>query len=46
MKQVMIVRGKSRQVFKYMDLLKRQKGNVTIKELSKANKTFRLDLRS
>ena len=44
MKQVMVIRGKSKNVFKYMDLLKRQKGKVTLKELSKANKTFKLDL--
>jgi hypothetical protein len=34
--QVMTLRGKAKQVFKYMKLVSRYKGNVTVKELLKA----------
>lgn len=46
MKPIIEISGKAKQVFKYMELLKRHKGNVTIKELVKGNKTFKIDLRS
>jgi hypothetical protein len=46
MKQVIIISGKANQVFKYVDLLKRHKGNINIKELAKGNKTIKLDFRS
>ena len=46
MKKVIEVRGKAKQVFKYIELLGSNKGNVTLKELAKNNKTFKLDLRS
>jgi hypothetical protein len=45
MKNVIEVRGKARQVFKYLDLLNRHKGNVTIAKLAQENKPFKLDLR-
>ncbi len=35
MKQVLVVSGKAKQVFKYMELVSRYKGNVRLKELSK-----------
>ena len=45
MKQVIQISGKAKQVFKYMELLNRHKGNVTLRELAKDNKTIKLDLR-
>ena len=45
MKQVIRVEGKAKQVFKYIDVLCRAKGNVTVKELSKNNGTSKIDLR-
>ena len=45
MKSIIQVSGKAKQVFKYMELVKRHKGKVTLKELAKDNKTFRLDLK-
>ncbi len=35
MKQVLVVSGKAKQVFKYLALVARYKGNVSLKELSK-----------
>ena len=46
MEQVIQVSGKAKQVFKYMELLGRYKGNVTLKELAKDNKTLKLNLKS
>ena len=46
MKNVIRVSGKADQVFKYMELLKRHKGKVTLKELDKDNKTIKLDFTS
>ena len=46
MKQVIKVSGKAKQVFKYVEILGRNRGNVTLKELEKENKTLKLDLRS
>ncbi len=46
MKPVIQISGKAKQVFKYMELLSRHKGNVTLKELAKDNKTLKLDLGS
>ncbi len=46
MKTLIQISGKAKQVFKYMELLNRHKGNVTLKELAKDNKTLKLDLRS
>ena len=45
MQQVLIVRGKAKHVFKYVELLNRYKGNTTLMELVKTNKTLKLDLR-
>ncbi len=45
MKNVIEVRGKAKQVFRYMELLNRHKGNVTIEKLAKENKPIKLDLR-
>jgi hypothetical protein len=41
MKSSIRLSGKAEQVFKYLELLKRYKGNVTIKELAKGNKTLK-----
>jgi len=46
MKTIIQVSGKARQVFKYMELLKRYKGNTTLKELAKKNKTINLKMQS
>ncbi len=46
MKSIIKISGKAKQVFKYVELLKRHKGNVTLKDLEKDNKTLELDLRS
>ncbi len=46
MKEIIKVSGKAKQVFKYVELLGRYRGHVTLKELAKDNKTFKLDLRS
>ena len=46
MKPIIQISGKAKQVFKYMELLNQHKGNVTLKELAKDNKTIKLDLRS
>ena len=46
MKQIIQISGKAKQVFKYVELLNRHKGNVTLRELAKDNKTLKLDLRS
>jgi len=46
MKTIIQISGKAKQVFKYMELLNRHKGNVTLKELAKDNKTIKLDLRT
>ena len=45
MKKDIEVAGKAKQVFKYIELLSRKKGNVTLKELAKENKPLKLDLR-
>jgi len=46
MKQIIQISGKAKQVFKYMELLNRHKGSVTLGKLAKDNKTLKLDLRS
>ncbi len=43
MKQVIKVSGKANQVFKYIELLKRHKGNINLKELAKDNKTIKMN---
>lgn len=45
MKRVIQISGKAKQVFKYMELLNRYQGKTTVKDLVKANKTIKLDLR-
>jgi len=46
MKPIIQISGKAKHVFKYMALVNRHKGNVTLKELAKNNKTIKLDLKS
>ena len=41
MKSIIVLSSKSEQFFKYLELVKRYKGNVTIKELVKSNKTLK-----
>ena len=45
MKRVIQVSGKAKQVFKYIELLNRYQGKTTLKDLVKANRTVKLDLR-
>ena len=40
MKQIIEIRGKAKHLFKYVELLSRKKGTVTLKELAKENKTL------
>jgi hypothetical protein len=44
MKTIIQVSGKARQVFKYIELINRYKGNATLKELAKKNKTINLKM--
>ena len=46
MKTIVRIEGKAKHVFKYTELFKRCKGNVTLGELAKDNKTIKLDLRT
>ena len=45
-KEIIKVSGKAKQVFRYVELLSNHRGHVTLKELAKDNKTFKLDLRT
>lgn len=45
MKQIVQVSGKAKRVFKYIEVLGRNKGNTTLKQLEKDNKTLKLNLR-
>ena len=45
MKRVIQISGKAKQVFKYMELLSRYQAKTTLKDLMKANRTVKLDLR-
>jgi len=45
MKTILQISGKAKQVFRYVELLSRHRGNVTLKELAKNNETLKLDLR-
>jgi hypothetical protein len=42
----MQVSGKAKQVFKYVEVLSRYKGNTTLKDLSRNNKALKLDFKS
>ena len=46
MKTIIHVSGKARQVFKYVELLNRYKGNATLEELAKKKKTINLKMQS
>ena len=46
MKTIIHISGKANQVFKYVELLNRYKGTMTLKDLEKDNKTLKLNLRS
>ena len=45
MKPVIQISGKANKVFKYVELLNRYKGKVTLKEWARDNKNIKLDLR-
>jgi len=45
MKKIIQVSGKANRVFKYVELLSRHKGKMTMKDLDKDNRTIKLDLR-
>jgi len=44
MQQLLTVSGRAKNVFKYMELINRHKGNITLKKLAKENKTIKIDL--
>jgi hypothetical protein len=46
MSKLIKISGKANRVFKYVEILSHYKGNVTLKELEKGNKTLKLDLRA
>jgi hypothetical protein len=45
MKQVIEVRGKVKQVLKFMQLLSSKQGHVTLEELAKEDRPIKVDLR-
>ena len=45
MKQVILISGKAKNVFKYVEILNRCKGNMSLKDLSKGKKTLKIDLK-
>ena len=44
MRQVIQISGKAKHVFKYIELMKRYKGNVTLKDLAKNEKMLKIEL--
>jgi hypothetical protein len=44
MKEVIEVKGKAKNVFKYVEMMKKHKGNVTLGELSKNVKSIKVQL--
>lgn len=44
MKEVLQIRGKAKNVFKYVEVMKRNNGKMTIGELAKKNKATKIDL--
>ena len=44
MKEIIKVSGKAKRVFKYIELLNRHKGSVTLGKLARDNKTLKLKL--
>ena len=44
MQQLLTISGKAKNVFKYMGLINRHKGNITLKKLAKENKTIKIAL--
>lgn len=44
MKEVIEVKGKAKNVFKYVELMKQHKGNVTLGELAKNIKSIKVEL--
>jgi hypothetical protein len=45
MKELVQVRGKAKNVFKYVELMNRHNGKVTLGELAKKGKSVKIDLR-
>lgn len=45
MKPIMKISGKANKVFKYVELLNRHKGKLTLEEWARDNKNIKLDLR-
>ena len=44
MKNVIEIKGKAKNVFRYVELMKQQKGNVTVGELAKNVKSIKIEL--
>ncbi|MFC1948746.1 hypothetical protein ACFLW0_01030 [Chloroflexota bacterium] len=45
MEKVIEIRGKAKQVFKYIELMNRYKGDATLKDLAKNQKVCKIDLK-
>lgn len=45
MKEIVKVKGKAKDVFKYVELMNKHNGKMTLGELSKRNKSTVIDLR-
>ncbi len=44
MRQVIQISGKAKRVFKYIEIASHYKGNVTLKDLVKDNKQWKIEL--
>jgi|APIni6443716594_1056825.scaffolds.fasta_scaffold2410259_1 hypothetical protein len=44
MKEIVQISGKAKNVFKYVELMKRQNGNVTLGELAKRSGKSKIEL--
>ena len=44
MKNVIKIEGKAKNVFKYVELMNKHNGNMTLKELAKLNKQVKIEL--
>jgi len=45
MKDVIKIQGKAKNVFKYVELMNKHNGKMTLGELAKSGKTVKIDLR-
>ncbi len=45
MKDLVQIKGKAKNVFKYVELMNKYNGHMTLGELAKSGKTIKIDLR-